>query len=211
MMIVTTFLIAFVFSFVGSIPPGVLNLTVIQLGLEHKLNIAYRFAFAAAIVEYPYAWIAVAFEELLTTSPAISESLQLMAAAVLIIVGAFNLWTSGQNSSKNLQLFKKGRGFRKGIVLSIVNPMALPFWLAVTAYVRGLGLIALDDTIEMQAYLMGVAFGAFAVLISFAHLARYATGFFNENSFVRRVPGLIMIALGVYGVARFFIEKSSAL
>jgi threonine/homoserine/homoserine lactone efflux protein len=210
MIIVTTFFIAFIFSFVGSIPPGVLNLTVIQLGLEHKLNIAYRFAFAAAIVEYPYAWIAVGFEDILTASPAISNSLQLLAAVVLIIVGFFNFWTSAKTTNRNFQLFKS-RGFRKGILLSIVNPMALPFWLAVTAYVKSLGLISLDDALEIQAYILGVAAGAFAVLIAFAHLARYATGFFSESSWLRRIPGVIMMALGLYGVTTFLIEKSSGL
>ena len=65
------FLFAFLFSFLGSIPPGTLNLTVLQLGIERKINIALRFAIAAALIEYPYAWLAVAFEGFITSSPVI--------------------------------------------------------------------------------------------------------------------------------------------
>jgi threonine/homoserine/homoserine lactone efflux protein len=207
MILMTAFFVAFAFSFVGSIPPGVLNLTVIQLGLEHKLRMAYRFAFAAALVEYPYAWIAVTFEHILTASPAASKTLQLLAAIVLVSVGVFNLWSSSKTATDRQKLLR-GRGFRRGLLLGLLNPMALPFWLAVTAYLKNLHWIALNDQTEIHGYLAGVVGGAFAVLITLAHLARYATGLFTKNSLVSRVPGVIMITLGLYGVARFFIERN---
>ncbi len=40
---VLVFLIGLVFSFVGSIPPGTLNICVLQLGLERKTAAALRF------------------------------------------------------------------------------------------------------------------------------------------------------------------------
>jgi threonine/homoserine/homoserine lactone efflux protein len=62
------FLWGFFFSFIGSIPPGTINLTCVQLGLEKKIKIAWRFAIAASVMEYPYAWIAVEFAEWITSS-----------------------------------------------------------------------------------------------------------------------------------------------
>ena len=62
-MILQVFLAGLIFSFLGSIPPGTMNLAILQLGLEHKIKIALRFSIAVAIIEYPYAWIAVVFED----------------------------------------------------------------------------------------------------------------------------------------------------
>ncbi|MEQ9413449.1 MAG: hypothetical protein RIF39_06440, partial [Cyclobacteriaceae bacterium] len=62
MEILTVFLLGAFFSFIGSIPPGTLNLSVLQLGLEGKVKTALRFALAVAIIEYPYTWIGVEFE-----------------------------------------------------------------------------------------------------------------------------------------------------
>ena len=70
--LVLAFILGAVFSFVGSIPPGTLNLTVLQLGLQGKTAIALRFALAVTIVEYPYAWIAVEFESWITSRPVVT-------------------------------------------------------------------------------------------------------------------------------------------
>ncbi|MBK8289970.1 MAG: hypothetical protein IPK96_02445 [Flammeovirgaceae bacterium] len=65
-MIIQVFIIGLIFSFLGSIPPGTLNLAVLQLGMEHKIKTALRFSLAVAIIEYPYTWIAVVFEDWVT-------------------------------------------------------------------------------------------------------------------------------------------------
>src|SRR5882672_4291119 len=88
------FFLGFFFSFIGSIPPGTLNVSILQLSLQHKIAIATRFAFAVAIIEYPYAWIGVQFEYWLTSSPVVVENFQLIAAIVMTALAVFNLWPS---------------------------------------------------------------------------------------------------------------------
>jgi threonine/homoserine/homoserine lactone efflux protein len=197
------FVIAFAFSFVGSIPPGVLNLTVIQLGMEHKMKIAYRFAFAAALIEYPYAWLAIAFEKYLSSQTGSNSILQVIAASVLLIVGTINLRVSNKKNDKPPSA--AGSGFRRGVILSIINPMALPFWLAGTTYLKSLGLISLSSQLQIHSYLVGVSAGAFILLMSAAHLAKYSAQFFQQHPLVKKFPALIMIALGCYGVAAYFL------
>ena len=199
---VLAFAVAFVVSFIGSIPPGVLNLTVIQLGLDHKVRYAYRFAIAAALIEYPYAWAAIAFENILTRSPIIAGQLQLIASVILLVVGIYNLSISKQESTSTQ---RKGRGFRKGLLLAIMNPMALPFWLAITAYLRGFGWFSLTSNLEIHFYLAGVSLGAFMLLIGMAHLAKFATQFFSKSSLVKVIPGVVMIVLACYGVVSYFL------
>src|SRR3954470_72851 len=98
MVYLTAFFLGFIFSFFGSIPPGTLNVTVLQLGLENKKDIALRFALAVAIVEYPYAWIGVHFQYLLSSSPVIVRHFELIASLVMFALAAFNLWPSQQNT-----------------------------------------------------------------------------------------------------------------
>ncbi|MGC4023021.1 MAG: hypothetical protein QM734_14300 [Cyclobacteriaceae bacterium] len=85
------FFLGFAFSFVGSIPPGTLNVTILQLALQEKVAIATRFAFAVAIIEYPYAWMGVQFEYWLTSSPMVVNNFQLIVAVVMTALGIFNL------------------------------------------------------------------------------------------------------------------------
>jgi threonine/homoserine/homoserine lactone efflux protein len=201
MVFITTFALAFFFSFTGSIPPGTLNVSMLQLGLQQKMDAAWRFAFAAAIIEYPYAWVAVRFEGFLTTNDFVADNLQLITAVIMIAFGTMNLW-SGYRSAEIINKFQAS-GFRRGIVLSILNPMALPFWIGVTAYLKSLHWSTLESTWKIQAYLFGVCFGAFSLLIAVAYLAKRLLPDFKENAVIRKVPGLILILLGVYAFVKY--------
>jgi threonine/homoserine/homoserine lactone efflux protein len=170
MMLLQVFLAGFVFSFLGSIPPGTLNLAVLQLGMEHKIKIALRFSLAVAIIEYPYAWIAVVFEDWLTSSPMIIENFQLITAVVMIVIGGFTLWSARRPSDFSVRF--NASGFRRGIVLSILNPMAIPFWIVLTAYLKAQGWIDLSKPIWLHGYVLGTSVGVLVLLFLFALLAK---------------------------------------
>lgn len=157
MMILQVFLIGLVFSFIGSIPPGTLNLAVLQLGMEYKIKTALRFSLAVAIIEYPYAWIAVVFEDWVTSSPLIIENFQLITAVVMTVLGGFTLWSARKPSEFSVRFNESG--FRRGIVLSILNPMAIPFWIGITAFLKAQNWIDLSSQILIHSYVFGTSVG----------------------------------------------------
>jgi threonine/homoserine/homoserine lactone efflux protein len=192
----STFFIAFLFSFLGTIPPGTLNLSIIQLGLNHKINAAWRMSFAAAMIEYPYAWIAVEFQDFIAQSINITQNFHLISGMVMVLLGGFNLWTSSKPSRLSQRF--EASGFRKGVFLSILNPMAIPFWMAMTAYLKSYGWIDLSDEMEVQAYLIGVCTGTVVLFMLLAYLARKVVSHFKTNSFLQKTPGMVLILLGLY-------------
>jgi threonine/homoserine/homoserine lactone efflux protein len=203
MLYVQVFLIGLVFSFLGSVPPGTLNLCVLQLALEKKIGAALRFALAVSIVEYPYTWIGVQFEYWITSSPAIIENFQLVTAMVMILIGLFNLW-SVRKPTDFSQRFGES-GFRRGMVLSILNPMAIPFWIGVTAYLKAQGWIDLSSMALLHSYVLGTAVGAMLLLSLFTILASRLSGYVKNNRLVKLVPGVTLLALGLYALGRYFV------
>jgi len=201
--IIQNFLMAFIFSFLGSIPPGTLNLTVLQLGLEKKMNIAWRFALAAALIEYPYAWLAVTFENYITASPVILNNFKLISAIVMITLGGLNIW-SAQKPTVFTEKFQES-GFRRGIILSILNPLAMPFWIAVTAYLSVQGWIVLPDNSHLHSYLFGISLGGFALLILVAYLAKRMVLLLRAGSKVKLIPGFVLLALGLYALIEYLL------
>ncbi len=195
------FLMGAVFSFIGSIPPGTLNLSVLQLGLEGKVNTALRFALAAAIIEYPYTWIGVQFQYWLTSSPMVVENFQLITALVMIVIGLFNIWSADRQSSFAIRFNESG--FRRGLVLSILNPMAIPFWIGVTAYLKAQGWLNLSDTWRLHSYILGTSVGAMILLTLFAVLSRKLSGYVRNNRLVKLTPGFTLLALGIYALIQF--------
>lgn len=199
-----TFLLAFIWSFVGSIPPGTLNLSILQLAINQQLKVAIRFAVAASLIEYPYAWLAVSFEELITQSPVVVENFKLITASVMITMGILTLISSRKPTSFSRKF--ESSGFRRGIILSILNPLALPYWVAMTAYMKAQGWITLSTMGQLQAYLLGVVAGACALLALLALLAQRLVHLFQPQSWIRQMPAFILLVLGIYALASYLLQ-----
>ena len=195
------FLLGLFFSFIGSIPPGTLNVSVLQLGLEKKIKIALRFALAVSIIEYPYAWIAVVFQEWLTSTPLIIENFQLITAIVMTTLGIFTLWSARKPSALAIKFSESG--FRRGVVLSILNPMAIPYWMGATAYFKAQGWINLSTQGLVHSFVFGTAVGAMLLLTLFTFMAARLSSYVEQNIFVKMLPGFIMLALGLYAFAKY--------
>jgi threonine/homoserine/homoserine lactone efflux protein len=200
---VMAFLMGALFSFLGSIPPGTLNLCVLQLGLERKFRPALRFALAVTIIEYPYAWIGVQFEYWITSSPAIIDNFQLITAIVMLIIGVLNIWSAVQPTS-----FAKSfadSGFRRGLILSILNPMAIPFWIGITAYLKAQGWIHLSTTGKLHMYVLGTSVGVMILLLLFIFLADRLSVYVTNRKMIALVPGVTLLALGIYAFVQYLL------
>lgn len=194
-MIFQVFILGFFFSFIGSIPPGTLNIMVLQLGLEDKVKVALRFALAVAIIEYPYAWIAVQFEHLITSSPIVLENFKLLAAILMTSLGILGLWSARKPTMITVRLQESG--FRRGLILSILNPQAIPFWIGVTAYLKSERWIALDTNWRLHSYVLGTSFGVMALLTLLAVLAQKISSQFQQNRLIKMLPSIILLVLGL--------------
>ena len=174
---------------------------VLQLGLEKKTWAALRFALAVSIVEYPYAWIGVQFEYWITSSPEIIRSFQLLTAIVMILLGILNIGAA-RKPVGFVQRFNES-GFRRGLVLSILNPMAIPFWIVVTAYLKAQRWIDLSGTGLLHVYILGTSVGAMLLLALFAILADRLAVYTQNNRWIKLVPGATLLVLGLYALGKY--------
>lgn len=201
MSLAQVFVVGLVFSFLGSVPPGTLNMCVLQLGLEKKVWAALRFAVAVSLVEYPQTWIGVQFEYWIASSPQIVKSFQLITALVMIVMGVLNVVVSRKPVGIVQRINESG--FRRGLVLSVLNPMAIPFWMVVTAYLKAQGWIDLSTTARLHTYVLGTSAGVMLLLTTFALLADRMAGYAGQNRWVKLMPGVILLLLGSYALIRY--------
>lgn len=201
MVALINFSVSLFFSFIGTIPPGTLNLNILQLGLDKKIKIAWRFAMAAALIEYPYAWLAVKFEQLITSSPLIVENIHMITAIVMTLLGIFNLWSARKPSAFSEKF--NNSGFRRGLILGVLNPLALPFWVGTTAYLNSQKWIDLTTPLGLHAYLLGVSVGALTLFALVAYLAKKVVSQFQHSSLLKLIPGVILIGLGLYAFIQY--------
>ncbi|RYY29498.1 MAG: hypothetical protein EOO04_07340 [Chitinophagaceae bacterium] len=202
--LVLNIIVSYAFSFLGSLTPGTVNLSVLQSGLDHKSSVAIRMAAAAALVEYFYAWIAVRFEMLITSSPMIVSNMQLITAIVMTTLGVMTIVSS--TGPAKMKETSQPNGFLKGLMLGILNPLAIPYWTGATAYFNSQGWIKLDTVFGLHSYLLGVSLGVFSLLLLVTYGARrLAKVMLNKRSLVSKIPGFLMLALGLFAFTRYFI------
>lgn len=203
-MVFQAFIVGGITSFIGSIPPGTLNLLVLQLGLQNKIKAALRFALAVAIVEYPYAWIAVAFEGWVTDSPIVQANFRFLAAAVMVILGLLGLWTARKPTPATVKVQESG--FVRGLVLSLLNPQAIPWWIGMTAYLKAQGWISLDTTVRLHAYVLGTSVGALCLLVLVAFGAQRLSRVVGQSRILAILPSVILLILGVVGFISLYFR-----
>lgn len=194
------FFIAFIFSFLGSIPPGSINISILQLAIDGRIGAALRFALAAALIEFPYVLIAIQFEDWLTSTPLIMNNIRLISAVVMLALGLINLriyFKPSTNKTFNKLQFS---GFRKGIIISILNPLAIPFWIGITAYLKNLRWLELSIWTDKLTYAAGVSIGTFTLLVIFAYLGKRIKLKLSTQGLAQLIPAIVFMLLGLYAL-----------
>lgn len=199
-----TLLVAFVVSYLGSIPPGTINVSVMQLAIQKRRRAAIFLAFAASAVEFVYAGFTVQFHILLTANPTLSTYFKIITSIALIGLGLWNIFSKPKSDSVLFKEVKGRHGFMKGVLLGILNPMTIPFWLAITTYLENDGLVSVTGFC-FWLYLIGLTAGTFCLLITVNALGSKFTKVADNRFLVQKVPGMMLLGIGVYFLLKLIL------
>ena len=125
----------------------------------------------------------------------------LITAIVMMALGIFNLWSARRPTKYSAKFYASG--FRRGIFLAIVNPLALPFWIGTTAYLSGQNWIDLTTPVGLHAYLLGVSIGALCLFMLVAYLAKRIIVELKIRTQLNRMPGIVLLTLGIYAFIQY--------
>ena len=113
-------------SFVGALPLGMLNLTVLQMSLAHQQKQALLFSLGAVLVEFGQIFLTFLGMNILLKIPHLQDGLAVISIPILLFLGYKNL-TNKPNTEGSI--FKGKSAFYQGIILSFANVLVYPFWL----------------------------------------------------------------------------------
>lgn len=184
------FLAGLTVSFLGSLPIGVLNVTVVNISLSKGLKSAFYFALACALIEMFYSYLAVHMTLAIFDFAIYRVPIRIVSTIVLIIAGIYYLRKKTTDNTP-----KKTIGsFQQGVLLSIVNVIAIPFWLAYTAALVAFRWIHVDSSAEIGYYIIGISVGTMLALSAFALLSRkIRSRIETKRNFINKLIGLIFI------------------
>ena len=162
-----SFIIGFIAAFLGSLPFGPINLSVVDTTIRQSLNAGLRFALAAAIIEIGQSFIAVHCSMFITQFIESSPWVSISIALIFIAIGTTFLFKKKVGKVKE-EKTKKENSFIRGLLISAVNMQAIPFWIFILTYLETAQMIHLNTSQRLSyilLFLAGVAIGKFLALL----------------------------------------------
>jgi threonine/homoserine/homoserine lactone efflux protein len=200
--ILLCFLASFFISFLGSIPPGPINTNVLFLAAQNKKQAAWYFAFGGTFPELFLAFFAAFLQAYITNYPSVYKTISVLFILVLIVMGIvifFKKVEKEVSQPGNEVLENKYAALVKGIILIVLNPLNVPFWLGIFIF---FGNIWSDfNTFGMQ---LSAGIGAFtgalflnALLIKSMDL-KFVKNLMQPSRTLNRIVGSSYFCLALY-------------
>ncbi len=118
-------------SFLGTLPLGMLNLTVLQMALSSRQNEAVAFSVGATVIEFCQIIATLICMDYLLAIPELKWVIALISIPVLLFLGIQNFRkpTKPIINRVNIETKAVKQEFFKGIYLGFANVVVYPFWL----------------------------------------------------------------------------------
>ena len=198
MHLITLFFFGFLFSFVGSITPSMLNMTALKISLEKGKEAANKYALGVSIVTIPQIYIAILLTKYITENPKILETLDKVGIVIFILL-SFYFYRESKKSKIQVEGMKskKENPFLAGITLSVLNMFAIPFFAVTAITLDSFNLFSFDVT-SILFFITGSVIGTFYILFlygKFAKIIQQKTGKLTKdiNLILAILTGLVAI------------------
>ena len=203
MSVLFAFAFAVLFSFVGVLPPGIVNMTVANYSVKKTLKKARKFINGAILVVFVQSIIGYYFATFLENHPQVMQNLKLVGSVVFILLTIFFLGKGIQNSINSKDEIKKKsaksklKPFLHGIFISGLNVFPVPYYAFVSLYLSAYIENFFTNLVGL-AFVIGTTLGTFIVFLGYAYLFRkikHKVTFFikNINFIIALITGLIAI------------------
>ncbi len=192
-----TFLVGFLISALGSLPLGVINLTIIQITVNKGFRAAFQFVGIAIIAEYFHVWLAIWLLQYISKYPVINQYFDWAAIVFIAIMAVASL----TRKPTEISIESQNVSFLKAISINFLNPFSIPFWLFFTTYAINAGWIS--EGFNGQVYFLAATLGALVTLSGFAFAGKKLTtlSFFQKLN-IDKILGWVFIAMAVWKLLR---------
>lgn len=190
------FFIGLAVSFLGSLPLGTVNLAVIQTTINANFRAGFYFALGATIIELFYSAMAIKFIAILLNNAHIEIIIQAISIPVFFLLGIYYYRKVGEPRTVSIE--KNRKSFFNGLVIGLINPLQIPFWIAYGSYMLSNNWIKNEDYL-LNTFIIGICMGTLLVLTLIAFLSRTLISKINlKTQVVNKVIAAVLIVLSMY-------------
>lgn len=188
-------------SFIGSLPFGPINLVMIDLTINYRLRSSYWFAVAAALVEMGQSFVALWCSAWLWQLIHQGTWVKLAGFFFFLLLGTVFFFKKGKENTHLAENSQKSF-FLKGLVVAVLNPQAIPFWVIMLTFLSSasvMNITAKSPLFYILFFNIGAASGKLLALLLFGILSeRIMRRSYFIRHYINRIIGIILIGIGVF-------------
>ncbi|WP_026727029.1 LysE family transporter [Flavobacterium denitrificans] len=197
----TPLLSGFIAAAIGTIPPGLLNMTAAKIKMKEGKKNALSFVVGAVFVIFFQAFVAVLFARVIDNRPDVVTLLREVGFVIFSILTIYFLFFAKDPVAKKKTKIKKSSKksrFFLGMLLSGLNFFPIPYYVVVSVTLASYNLFVFENTVILT-FVLGSVLGAFGILYSYiAFFGRIEkkTDYFmrNMNTIIGSITGLVAVA-----------------
>ena len=199
-MILLTFFIGLIANFIGYIPPGNINLSVVQIAINRGIKEALQFIIAFSCVEFFFTYFIMNAADWLSHQLNLNTVIDWIMVVLFGVMGTLT-WIHRKKSPEA----KNGKGrdsITYGILLGFLNPVQVPFWMITGSYVITHQWIE-TGRLALVIFSVGSGAGAFLCLFIYAKSARYVQRKLDlSNKAINTGIALLLFGFAGYNIVK---------
>lgn len=209
MKILWIFTVTFIIGCLGSIYPGPVKLSIVQVVMQKNLRVGLWAAIGASLPEILGSALAIYSFRWLQQVPDVLIWFQWSVIPILLIIGFLTLQKkSTPDVEKQESASPANRSaFTKEMVLNLCNPQLVPFWLVTTVWFNSKPGLSLDSFGHELFFILGATGGSFAMNYLYAKLTSVNRERILDKiqpQTIRLLTGWGFILLGVWQAVQAF-------
>lgn len=195
------FLVAFVLSFVGGLPLGLITLNIVQRTVQNGIKAGIMVSLGATIIEFAYTYVALVGLDMFATSDQVNLYINVAATVVFFSMAIYFLFKKNDDfkEASDYNYFD----FFRGIMIASMNVLIIPFWVFITLW-----LMTYNFHFEKQptiiSFSIGSALGALAAFVLYIYISDLVMKKSAMiNKYTNKVIAFVFLGLGIFQLYKF--------
>jgi len=202
MNIILYFFMALILSFMGSLPIGLITLTITQKTIEKGMRAGLLIALGASIMEFGYTFLALISLDLFTKNMEFGSYIKIMAITLFVALGIYYFFKKPSTKLKPNSTYDYF-DFLRGFMVGLMNILIFPFWIFVGVWLVSNG-IEFNDPFYVFIFSVGATIGAFLAFLGYIWGSKLIEKkIVTINQYTNKIVGVLFFGLGLFQVIQF--------
>jgi len=182
------------------VPPGNINLALVQIAINRGIKQALQFIIAFSCVEFFFTYFIMNAADWLSQQLSLTTIIDWIMTVLFIVMGTIT-WIHRKKAPES-KAYSEHDSIKYGILLGFLNPVQVPFWMITGSYLITHEWIE-TGRIALVIFSIGAAAGAFFCLFIYARSARYVQRKLDlSNKAINTGIALLLFGFAGYNIVK---------